>query len=199
LEKQYITKQELLKIIKDKYKVKDFEDRTLQYYIQRGVIEPGKIKREPGVSGSVSYYPKSTPEIIMMIRYLTSEKLNTLQEIQKNLDILNFKNIKKLNEFYDEMYSGKTDRHKILFEDGIIKITPLAWEFMSLHSVGCQRALAELGIFGEASFDHIQDGNARITIDKNIDGEISIIFEFIKTLGKRVIFKKDKTIIEEIK
>ena len=199
LEKEYITKQEVLKTLKSKYKIKEFEDRTLQYYIQKGVIKPGRMKRVKKVSGSVSYYPKNTPELIMMIRYLTSEKINTLKEIQENLDILNFKNIKKINEFYEEIFSGKTERHNILFENGIIKITPLAWELMDLHSVGCHRALVEFGIFGEDSFDHIYDEKAKIFIKKNKDNEFSIIFEFAETLGKRVIFKKTGTIIEEIK
>ena len=70
---------------------------------------------------------------------------------------------------------------------------------MDLHSVGCHRALVEFGIFGEDSFDHIQGENAKIFIKKNKDDEFSIIFEFSETLGKRVIFKKTGTIIEEIK
>ena len=44
-----------------------------------------------------------------------------------------------------------------------------------------------------------EDLKIRAYIEKNKSGEFSIIVEFIKTFGKKVIFKEGVTVVEEIK
>ena len=113
----FITKEEIFKILKEKYGL-NFSKRNLQFYVTQGLIEPGVIERVPGVTGSVSFYSEKVPEQIYAIDrfkklgvkirlndikyYLNLMKFFSKQETYQNedtikkLDILTFQELKNL-------------------------------------------------------------------------------------------------------
>ena len=77
----YIKKEEVFKILKNNYKI-DITERTLKYYATEGLIEKSSIGRLPGVTGSVSFYKKNTPGLILLIKYLQNFYRLKLNEIK---------------------------------------------------------------------------------------------------------------------
>ena len=83
----FVSKQELLKILSDQYDLK-FSSRNLQFYVDEKLIEPGIIERFPGVSGSVSFYKKTSVLKIVCIQELIKKHGLTLDDIKKYIDLV---------------------------------------------------------------------------------------------------------------
>ena len=62
-EKEYIKKGDVFEILKSKYNL-NLTERNLRFYVLKEIISPPVARRVPGLSGSISLYTKSTPEII---------------------------------------------------------------------------------------------------------------------------------------
>lgn len=190
-----LKKQEVKEILEQKYGI-DIKDRTLQFYADKKLIEPGEKDKDGGIRGSVSYYNNNTPERIRLIKYCLDKKIFDLDTLSRNISTLNFKDIKKLNEYYKEIF--QSDKHTILTKDGKIRITPLMSEFIDYTRIAVYVALAELGIVGEDSEKHFELENSLTSIDKDSKGGLFTMVE-LNLIKKRVIFNKTGTIIEEIK
>lgn len=74
-----ITKQEVFQILREKYLLY-LSERSLQNYIDKGLIEPGIREGSKGMRGTVSFYPETTPEMIYVIKLLLKQKIE-LSEI----------------------------------------------------------------------------------------------------------------------
>lgn len=190
-----LKKQEVKEILQQKYGI-DIKDSTLQLYADKKLIEPGKKDEYGRVRGSVSYYNKNTPDRIRLVKYCLDKKIFDLDTLSRNMSILSFKDVKKLNEYYKEIF--QSDKHEILTKDGKIRITPLVWEFIDYTRIAVYVALAEFGIVGEDAEKHFELENSLTSINKDSKGELFTMVE-LNLINKRVIFNKTGTIIEEIK
>lgn len=189
-----LKKQEVKDILQQKYGI-DIKNSTLQLYADKKLIEPGKKDEYGRVRGSVSYYNKNTPDRIRLVKYCLDKKIFDLDTLSKNLSILSFKDLEKLNEYYKEIF--QSDKHSIITKDGKIRITPLMSEFIDYTRIAVYAALAELGIVGEDSEKHFELENSLTSINKDSKGGLFTMVE-LNLIKKKVIFKKSGIFIEEI-
>lgn len=78
----YMTMQEVMQTLKQKYNL-EFTKANLHRYANLGLIKPGIQEAFPGISGSVSFYPNETPEMIYIVKFLNKERLS-LEEISEH-------------------------------------------------------------------------------------------------------------------
>jgi DNA-binding transcriptional MerR regulator len=104
MENEYITKEEVINQLKEKYKI-NISPRTLKYYGTVNLIEPGIRTYLKGIAGTVSYYKANTLLVITKIKELNECYGLTLKEIYK------YKNW-KLGE--DEMFKDENGALRIL-------------------------------------------------------------------------------------
>ena len=189
-EKEYIKKNEVFEILKSKYNL-NISERNLRFYVLKEIISPPIVERVPGLSGSVSLYKKSTPEIIFLVKWLLKGKgKHSLKEIAYSF---------KLLEFEDE------DEIKRLAEPKYIKDRI---DRLELISMAYFKALAEMDLFKkinmmsdkevtEHSFGRVRKGKdivdgPMLLLDlyhSNVEKDYIFITLF-KPIGKVIIFDR---------
>lgn len=219
----YLTKNEVLFKLEDYYFI-EITPRTLKYYGTLGIISSGIKENIKGMVGSVSLYPKNTPEIIYLIKWLqveTNMSLNRICEYFKifNLEDEYFKKFLKIAKEYNEkedsgekMENLPKDREipkeqwgEILSE--LYQINKNFWndrkEYLKIREyitgfkfVAINKALAELGLLDiTLDIENIED---YISAGKLEVGKNSLTVIFKELVNKKVIFLKNKIEIKDL-
>lgn len=93
----YVTKQEILQILKDKYS-QYFTLRSLQFYIDEQLIDSGTRGNLIGRSGTISYYSENTPGLVFAIQELEKCQV-TLKDIKAYKDAI-YEFNEDLNQYF---------------------------------------------------------------------------------------------------
>lgn len=114
----YLTKDEVLDKLYDYYFI-NITPRTLKYYGTIGLITSGIKEYIEGTVGSVSLYPKNTPEIIYLIKWLQVETEMTLEKINEYFKIL------EINDDYFKKFVEIVKEHnqKGTLEENVEKLS----------------------------------------------------------------------------
>jgi DNA-binding transcriptional MerR regulator len=115
----YVSKQELFKILSDQYDL-EFSSRNLQYYVDKKLIEPGIIERFPGVSGSVSFYKKTSCLKIVCIQELIKKHGLTLEDIKKYINLVYNFNSRELANYNPKRISSSSNDFQSLDLDSML-------------------------------------------------------------------------------
>ena len=192
---EYIKKSEVFETLKNKYNL-NVSERNLRFYVLKEIISPPVVSRILGISGSVSLYKKSTPEIIFLVKWLQKVKgrypLEKIAYLFKLLDFYNEAEIKRLAE--SDGIEDRMDRLDLIY-------------------MAYFKALAELDLFEkinmmtdkeihENSFGKVRKGNDIIDgpmllldlSNSNVKSD-RILITLAKPIGGKVIFsKKEMTV-----
>ena len=189
-EKGYIKKSEVFEILKNKYNLM-LSERNLRFYVLKEIISPPVVGRITGVSGSVSLYKKSTPEIIFLVKWLQKVKgrypLEKIAYLFKLLDFYNEAEIKRLAE--SEGIEDRMDRLDLIY-------------------IAYFKALAELDLFAkinmmtdkevkENSFGKVRKGNDIVNgpmllldlSNSNVEKD-RICINMFEPIGKQIEFSR---------
>lgn len=93
----YVTKQEILQILKDKYS-QYFTIRSLQFYIDEQLINSGSRGNIMGFGGPTSYYSENTPGLVFAIQELEKSQI-TLKDIKSYKDAI-YEFNEDLNQYF---------------------------------------------------------------------------------------------------
>ncbi len=215
----YITKQEVFQILKEKYKI-DFLPRNLQFYVDRGLIEPGVKEGFPGIRGTVSFYGEKVPVLIYTIQELMNKHKIILKDIKKYKDIIYefkedvlacyFPNYKNIDKFLDldgiERSKFRTAIKYFGFAESTIKfksvILPLIYPIYKDKKIKEIRIIIKdwsRRVTHNSIYLSIEDINTRLRAQRILgakDGIIDSLEELnslrnLKTI-KEVIFRKGK-------
>ena len=189
-EKEYIKKSEVFELLKSKYNL-DISERNLRFYVLKEIIDPPVVSRVPGISGSVSFYKKITPEIIFLVKWLLKGKgKHSLEEIAYFFKLLKFEDV---------------DGIKRLAEPKDIKDRI---ERLELISMAYFKALAELDLFEkinmmtekeikEHSFGKVRKGNDIVSgpmllldLSNSKVEKDRICIKLFKPIGKQIEFSR---------
>jgi len=210
--KGVIAKDEVFIILKDKYNIK-FSNRNLQYYVDEGLLEPGKKDRIPGTLGTFSFYKEYVPGWIYAIQELKNKYNLTLKEIKSFKEVIQNFDPDTLDKYFPkepkkvsfpekinslERYKFRTTIKYLAFAKSVIKRKSKIWPLIyPIYSKGQIREIKVIiKDYANPSYSSIKDLNIakRITIDKDgvIDSPEELkIFANLETI-RTVIFKKGK-------
>jgi hypothetical protein len=184
----YIKKDEVIQNLKDRFKI-ILSERMLKYYGTVGLIKPGIVTKILGIRGSVSIYLKKTPDLINLYDDLKKHYKLTFAKILEFSNILNFKDLDKL-ELYWEHYEShrptlKGEIKRRYFKQSLIDVS--GFEIFTIL-----RATIELENM-PASLEEITI--PVVNIIKNDKGEFEIRVKFFKDPKEEVVFTKDGPIV----
>ena len=187
---EYIKKSEVFETLKNKYNLM-LSERNLRFYVLKEIISPPVVSRILGISGSVSLYKKSTPEIIFLVKWLQKVKgrypLEKIAYLFKLLDFGNETEIKRLAEPDD--IEDRMDRLDLIY-------------------MAYFKALAELDLFAkinmmtdkevkENSFGKVRKGNDIVNgpmllldlSNSNVEKD-RICINMFEPIGKQIEFSR---------
>lgn len=180
LENAYLTKDEVINALKDKYDI-NLSRRMLKYYGSSNLIEPGIVKQVPGIRGSVSLYKEKTPELINFINILVKHHGFTLKKVAELSGILSFKNEQKLEKLYSHYNKGNKNAFMEKYD----------LEVIDFERFSILRALFELG--RKDSEDSLSV--VEVDVKKDEDSQFKITVTFFDDLKKTISFGKEGVLL----
>jgi len=213
----YITKDDVLFNLEESFFI-FITPRTLKFYGTAGLVDSGIKENIKGFVGSVSLYPKNTPEIVYLVKWLQVEARLTLDWICEYFRILKIdrdyiKKLKKIDLEYNKLLKSeeekeelfkrkdtpkeewgkelaKLEKFKIDFWKNRERISICEEYIKGFRFTAINRALIELGILSvESNLKNIK--KYILAGDLKVEKDrIRVFFE--KLVNKEVIFLKNK-------
>lgn len=180
----YLTKQEVVDNLKEKYGI-EISEGTLKYYATERLVDRGFKRRLPGIKGTISLYKDNTPDRIYFIKYLQDVYRFTLQKLAEYSKLLLIENPEKLNHYKNykiEVVKDENGKEFIRLGEG-----KLFNDFADFQEFSILRAMFEIG---RMSYDRNKalPYDSTVSIAKDEDNQDNIVVKLGGGINKEVVF-----------